>query len=59
MIIVPAPSKSLVTELKALFPGKTIVGIDTMADIQILQGLLEVSLEEPIFFAEVIEEMVL
>ena len=36
MIIVPAPSKSLVTELKALFPGKTIVGIDTMADIAAL-----------------------
>lgn len=58
MIIVPAPSKSLVTELKALFPQKTIVGIDTMADIQRLQDILGVSVEEPIFFAEVIEEMV-
>lgn len=37
MILVPAPSKMLVAELKALYPHKIIMGIDTMADIEELR----------------------
>ena len=38
MILVPAPSKMLVAELKALYPHKIIMGIDTMHDIDELRG---------------------
>ncbi len=41
MILIPAPSKALVAELIALYPGKIILGIDTMADIGALHEYLK------------------
>lgn len=41
IIIIPAPSKTLVTEVSAYYPDKTIIGIDTMADIEALTMLIK------------------
>jgi len=41
MLLVPGPSKALVKELTALYPDKTILGIETMADVQMLQALVQ------------------
>ena len=40
MILIPGPSKALVAELTALYPDKIIMGIETLADIQMLQTIL-------------------
>ncbi len=40
MIVVPGPSKMIVAELSLLYPDKMIIGIESMADIQLLQTIL-------------------
>ena len=40
MLLVPGPSKALVAELSALYPDKMIMGIESMADIEALQALV-------------------
>ena len=40
MILVPGPSKLLVRELSVLYPDKIIIGIETMADIELLQSIV-------------------
>lgn len=40
MILVPGPSKTIVAELSHMYPEKIILGIETMADIQMLQIIL-------------------
>ncbi len=41
MIIVPAPSKTLVRELMSYYPDKTIIGVETLSDIETLQSILK------------------
>lgn len=41
VLIIPAPAKSLVAEVKAFYPDKIVVGIDNLADLDILKTLLE------------------
>lgn len=49
VIIVPAPSKYLVTELKSVYPDKQIIGVDTMADIEVLKNLAnQIAEQEPV-----------
>lgn len=43
LIIVPAPSKHLVSEVKSYYPDKTVIGIDTLADIDILKQSLGIT----------------
>lgn len=40
MLLVPGPSKILVKELVSLYPDKIIMGIETMADIKLLQSVI-------------------
>jgi [acyl-carrier-protein] S-malonyltransferase len=40
MLLIPGPSKALASELALIFPNKTILGIETMADIEMLQSLV-------------------
>ncbi len=47
ILIVSAPSKSLVVELSAYYPDKKIIGIDTMADLGELQALIKRGGGEP------------
>lgn len=54
IIIVPAPSKYLVKELKEYYPNKYIIGIDTLVDIDTLKEYLK-SLE-PVVEPVIIEE---
>ena len=48
MILVPAPSKLLVTELTKHYPDKIIMGLETMADIELLQTMLKEHAGEPV-----------
>lgn len=41
MLLVPGPSKLLVKELVSVYPDKIIMGIETMADIKLLQSVLQ------------------
>lgn len=40
MILVPGASKTIVAELSRLYPDKMILGIETMADMHMLQSIL-------------------
>jgi [acyl-carrier-protein] S-malonyltransferase len=40
MLLVPGPSKLLVKELLSVYPDKIIMGIETMADMRLLQSVL-------------------
>ncbi len=40
MLLVPGPSKALVKELVSVYPDKIIMGIETMADIKLLQAVI-------------------
>lgn len=42
IIIVPAPSKTLVTEVKSYYPEKTVIGIETLSDIDELKKILNI-----------------
>lgn len=46
LIIIPAPSKALVGEVAAYYPQKTVIGIETMADIEALKAFLKERLVE-------------
>ena len=41
LIIIPAPSKLLVAEVKEYFPNKMVVGVDTIADLQSLRAYIK------------------
>ncbi len=41
VIIIPAPSKALVAEVREHFPHKTVIGIDTVADLQNLRAFIK------------------
>ncbi len=41
ILIIPAPSKALIAELIVAYPHKTILGIDTMADLEQLKRFLK------------------
>jgi [acyl-carrier-protein] S-malonyltransferase len=55
IIIVPAPSKMLVAELKAYYPSKIVMGVDTLADLQALQELIREN--EPVSIPEGMQEV--
>ena len=40
MLLIPGPSKVLASELAQIFPNKIILGIETMADIEMLQSIV-------------------
>lgn len=40
IILVPGPSKAIVAELSALYPAKIVLGIESMADMHMLQSIL-------------------
>ncbi len=48
IIVIPAPSKTLIAEVSAAYPKKIVVGIDTMADIEIFKSLLKERLAEAV-----------
>ena len=52
MIIIPAPSKTLIAEVSAVYPKKTIIGIDTMADVEMFKSLLREHLEKTVVLSQ-------
>ncbi len=46
MIIIPAPAKSLVAEVREFFPHKIVVGVDTVADLQSLRAYMKPKIAE-------------
>ncbi len=48
MLLVPGPSKLLVKELVSVYPDKIIMGIETMADIKLLQAVLSGEVVDPL-----------
>jgi [acyl-carrier-protein] S-malonyltransferase len=48
MLLVPGPSKALVAELSSIYPSKIIMGIESMADLEMLQELVHGGATEPV-----------
>lgn len=56
MIIIPAPSKSLVAQVREFFPHKMVVGVDTVADLQHLRVYMKHKISDDILDERTLRE---